>query len=103
MQDLRVRIQELAARASPRRASAAAAADGSPEPMDAAGGGSGYATPDDEPEPGAAADAGPDPGRMTIAEMKAWLMEAGHEAKVWELTQGKAKKAQWVAFMRSVA
>ena len=44
---------------------------------------------------------GPDPSKMTIADIKAWLMDAGQEAKVWELTQGKAKKAQWVALMRA--
>lgn len=44
----------------------------------------------------------PNPSKMTIVEIKGWLMDAGHEAKVWELTQGKAKKADWVAYMRSV-
>lgn len=51
---------------------------------------------------GVAADGAPNPSKMTIAEIKGWLMDAGHEAKVWELTQGKAKKAEWVFFMRSV-
>ena len=48
------------------------------------------------------ADGAPNPSKMTIVEIKGWLMDAGHEAKVWELTQGKAKKADWVAYMRSV-
>lgn len=48
------------------------------------------------------ADGVPNPSKMTIVEIKGWLMDAGHEAKVWELTQGKAKKADWVAYMRSV-
>jgi hypothetical protein len=48
------------------------------------------------------AEGAPNPSKMTIVEIKGWLMDAGHEAKVWELTQGKAKKADWVAYMRSV-
>lgn len=51
---------------------------------------------------GVAADGAPNPSKMTIAEIKGWLMDAGQEGKVWELTQGKAKKADWVALMRSV-
>jgi hypothetical protein len=41
------------------------------------------------------------PADLTLNDIKAWLMENGHEQKVWELTSGRAKKAEWVAYMRS--
>ena len=50
-----------------------------------------------------AADEGAlDPASMTVAEIKSWLTDNEHEGMVWKLTQGKAKKADFVAFMRSV-
>ena len=35
--------------------------------------------------------------------MKAWLMEAGQEAQVWELSQKRAKRAEWEAAVRGAA
>ncbi len=79
------------------------------------------------------ADDGVDPSGMTIAQIKAWLVDNDHDGKVcaailvlqcwlfqacgrrirlqtltacsrqvWELSKGSAKKADWVALMRSV-
>ena len=43
-----------------------------------------------------------DPASMTVAEIKAWLTDNEHEAAVWQLIQSKAKKAEFVKYMRSV-
>ena len=78
------------------------------------------------------ADDDVDPSSMTIAQIKAWLVDNSHDGKVcavtlllmsrcassyllqclptlsactrqvWELSKGSAKKADWVALMRSV-
>lgn len=45
---------------------------------------------------------GMQPERMSIAQLKIWLTEQGHEDKVWKLAQSKAKKPQYVAAARSV-
>lgn len=60
----------------------------------------GYATPEDEAAPEAAPGL-PDPAKLTVNEIKAWLMEHGQEQRVWELTTTRAKKAQWVECMRA--
>jgi predicted nucleic acid-binding Zn-ribbon protein len=52
--------------------------------------------------PAAVASSVPDPAKMNVAAMKEWLTENGHEAKVWEMSQAKAKKADWVAFISSL-
>lgn len=44
----------------------------------------------------------PDTTKMTIAAMKSWLTEHGHEAKVWEMSQSKAKKGEWEAYITSL-
>lgn len=46
----------------------------------------GYGTPDEDQH------ANVTPTKMTINDMKDWLTEHGHEEKVWNLTQTKAKK-----------
>ena len=35
--------------------------------------------------------------------MKAWLMEQGQEALVWELSQKRSKKSDWEAAVRRMA
>jgi hypothetical protein len=67
------------------------------------------ASPEQAAPPAAAAPAAPaapaevpDPSRMTIAAMKEWLTENGHEAKVWEMSQSKAKKGDWQAFINGL-
>lgn len=35
-------------------------------------------------------------------QMKEWLAEHGHEAEVWDMSQKKAKKAEFEALMRRV-
>jgi hypothetical protein len=41
---------------------------------------------------------------MKIADIKSWLMDHGHEAAVWELSQKKgAKKGDWVALANSLS
>ena len=45
----------------------------------------------------------PDVSKMTINAIKQWLTEKGHEAKVWEMSQAKAKKSDWVQFVNSLA
>lgn len=43
------------------------------------------------------------PASMTIAKMKDWLTEHGHEDKAYELASNKkAKKADYVAVMEDV-
>lgn len=42
------------------------------------------------------------PERMTIAEIKQWLIEKDLAGVVWDMGKQKAKKADWVAKMRSV-
>ena len=51
---------------------------------------------------GAAGIAGTPPEKMTIAKLKDWLTEQGHEDTVWRLTQDKAKKPEYVAAARQV-
>ena len=36
------------------------------------------------------------PSKMTIKQLKDLLVEKGHEDKVWQMTQAKAKKPQYV-------
>ena len=48
------------------------------------------------------ADEALDPASMTVAEIKAWLTDNEDEGAVWQLTQSKAKKADFVKYMRSV-
>lgn len=49
------------------------------------------------------ADEGPlDPASMTVAEIKSWLTDNEHEGEVWRMVQSKAKKAEFVKYMRSV-
>lgn len=43
-----------------------------------------------------------DPSKMTINAIKTWMTENGYEAKVWEMSQAKAKKADFVEFMTSL-
>ncbi len=45
---------------------------------------------------------GTPPEKKTIAQLKEWLTEQGHEEKVWNLTQQKAKKPAFVAAARDV-
>ena len=45
----------------------------------------------------------PDASQMSIAKIKDWMMEHGLEGKVWELAKNKAKKADYVQVMRSLA
>lgn len=45
---------------------------------------------------------GVQPEKMSIAQLKNWLTEQGHEDQVWKLAQGKAKKPQYVAAVRAV-
>jgi hypothetical protein len=45
-----------------------------------------------------------DAGKMTIQEIKKWLLDRDHEGEVWELANRKAprvKKDDWVQLMRS--
>jgi hypothetical protein len=45
-----------------------------------------------------------DAGKMTIQEIKKWLLDRDHEGEVWELLNRKAprvKKEDWVQLMRS--
>jgi septal ring factor EnvC (AmiA/AmiB activator) len=44
----------------------------------------------------------PNINKMTISQMKDWLMEHGHEADVWALVQKKGKKADFEQLMRRV-
>lgn len=44
----------------------------------------------------------PNISKMTVAQMKEWLAEHGHEAEVWDMSQKKAKKAEFEALMRRV-
>lgn len=44
----------------------------------------------------------PDTAKMTVAGMKTWLTDHGYEAKVWEMSQSKAKKADWAAYIDSL-
>ncbi|KAK9798122.1 hypothetical protein WJX73_001407 [Symbiochloris irregularis] len=44
----------------------------------------------------------PQPKSMTIAQMKDYLVENGHEDKAYELASKKAKKGDYVAVMQSV-
>ncbi len=48
------------------------------------------------------AAAPPDTAKMAVAAMKEWLTENGHEAKVWEMSQAKAKKGDWAAYINSL-
>lgn len=57
---------------------------------------------DAELTPADEAEGALDPASMTVAEIKAWLTEHEHEGVVWQLTQSKAKKAEFVKYMRSV-
>ena len=43
-----------------------------------------------------------DPQRMTIAQMKDYLTEHGHEDKAYALASKKAKKGDYVAIMEDV-
>ncbi len=45
---------------------------------------------------------GVQPEKMSIAQLKNWLTEQGHEDQVWKLAQSKAKKPQYVAAARAV-
>lgn len=45
---------------------------------------------------------GVQPEKMSIAQLKNWLTEQGHEDQVWKLAQSKAKKTQYVAAARAV-
>ena len=49
-------------------------------------------------------DAGdePTPDTMTVAAIKQWLTDAGHDGEVWRLAGAKARKAEWVAAMKHV-
>lgn len=49
---------------------------------------------------GSARENAPDLKKMTVQGMKQWLMEHGHEAEVWQLSNKKAKKADWEAAVR---
>ncbi|KAL4431144.1 hypothetical protein ABPG75_006400 [Micractinium tetrahymenae] len=44
----------------------------------------------------------PNISKMTMAQMKVWLAEHGHESEVWSMSQKKAKKADFEALMRRV-
>lgn len=46
--------------------------------------------------------AGTPPEKMTVAKLKDWLTEQGHEDVVWRLTQARAKKPDYVAEARRV-
>ena len=59
------------------------------EPMDA----DGYESADE----GVRGIGGTPPDKKTIAQLKDWLTEQGHEEIVWKLTQEKAKKPAYVA------
>jgi hypothetical protein len=58
----------------------------------------GYASADE----GVEGIQGVQPDKMSIAQLKNWLTEQGHEDEVWKLAQGKAKKSQYVAAVREV-
>ena len=45
----------------------------------------------------------PAPPCPRALQMKQWLMSAGREAMVWELTNKRAKKAEFAAAVRQVA
>ena len=42
------------------------------------------------------------PDTMTVAQIKQWLTDAGHDAEVWRLAGAKARKPEWVAAMKHV-
>lgn len=42
------------------------------------------------------------PNRMTIAQIKQWLIKKDLTGVVWDMGKQKAKRADWVAKMRSV-
>ena len=44
----------------------------------------------------------PDTSKMTVNAMKNYLTENGQEAKVWEMSQAKAKKSEWAALINSL-
>ena len=64
------------------------------EPMDA----DGYESADE----GVRGIGGTPPEKKTIAQLKDWLTEQGHEEVVWKLTQEKAKKPAYVAAANQV-
>ncbi|PSC76322.1 interferon-induced guanylate-binding 1-like [Micractinium conductrix] len=84
-----LRAAQAAAAAPPPRV--AAAAYDEPAPMEDAGG--------DEFED---AENLPNISKMTIPQMKDWLMEHGREADVWTLASKKGKKADFEKLMREV-
>ena len=75
-----------------------AAAAEAPALMEADGDGGGYESADE----GATGIAGTPPDKMTVAKLKDWLTEQGHEDVVWRLTQARAKKPEYVAEARRV-
>ncbi|KAL4859356.1 Guanylate-binding protein 5 [Chlorella vulgaris] len=81
-----------AAAPAPHAAAAAAAADGD------VGMGFGGDDDDDFEDP----ENLPDPKKMTVAQIKDWLMEHGHEKAAWDLAQKRSKKAEYEALMRQV-
>jgi hypothetical protein len=54
------------------------------------------------PTPATGSNNIPDPAKMTVAGIKTWLTDHGHEAKVWEMSQSKAKKAEWAAYINGL-
>ena len=40
------------------------------------------------------------PEKMTIAQLKTWLTEAGHEEKAFELASKRAKKPEYVQVVK---
>eukprot|EP00887_Chlorella_sp_A99_P005605 scaffold1.g5605.t1 len=93
-----LRAKEEEAQAAAARAAALAASPGprAPPPPPPA------AEPMEGEDAGPAPEeaAAPDVRKMTMAQMKTWLTENGHEAAVWELGQKRAKKADYEAAMR---
>ena len=42
------------------------------------------------------------PEKMTVAQLKSWLTDNGHDDRAFALASGKAKKAEFVAAVRDV-
>ena len=45
---------------------------------------------------------GINPDKMTVAQLKSWLADNGHDDKAFELASSKAKKADFVAAVKDV-
>ena len=45
---------------------------------------------------------GINPEKMTVAQLKSWLTDNGHDDRAYELASSKAKKADFVAAVKNV-